>query len=73
MDALVIGLSFHFSVHVGIIIAAAVISHDFSDGINTFTVMFKAGNSLKASLRMLLIDATAPGLGALSTIFFTVP
>jgi ZIP family zinc transporter len=73
MDGLAIGLSFHFSFHVGVIIAVAVISHDFSDGINTFTVMLNAGNSMKASLRMLLIDATTPILGALSTLFFTMP
>jgi ZIP family zinc transporter len=58
---------------VGIIVAVAVISHDFSDGLNTFTVMLNAGNSLRASLRMLLLDAIAPVLGAVSTIFFTIP
>jgi len=73
VDGFAIGLGFHLNVHVGIIVAVAVISHDFSDGINTFTVMLNAGNSLKASLRMLLLDATTPVLGALSTLFFTVP
>jgi zinc transporter, ZIP family len=73
MDGLAIGLSFHLSLHVGIIIAVAVISHDFSDGINTFTVMFNAGNSVRKSLQMLLIDATTPILGAVSTLFFTLP
>ncbi len=73
VDGFAIGLGFHLNVHVGIIVAVAVISHDFSDGMNTFTVMLNAGNSLKASLRMLLLDATTPVLGALSTLFFTVP
>ncbi len=73
LDGFVIGLGFHLSAHVGIIIAIAVISHDFSDGINTFTVMLHSGNSLKASMRMLLLDAAAPVLGVLSTLFFTVP
>ncbi len=73
MDGLAIGLSFHISSHVGIIIAVAVISHDFSDGINTFTVMLSAGNSLKSSLVMLLVDAVTPVLGAASTLFFTIP
>jgi len=73
LDGFAIGLSFHFSFHVGVIIGVAVISHDFSDGINTFTIMLNAGNSLKNSLTMLLIDAVAPVLGALSTLFFTVP
>ena len=73
MDGFAIGLGFHFDIHVGIIVGVAVVSHDFSDGINTFTVMLNAGNSVKASLRMLLLDATTPILGALSTLFFTVP
>lgn len=73
MDGFSIGVGFHFGLHVGIIVAVAVISHDFSDGINTFAVMHNAGNSLRASLEMLLVDATTPILGALSTLFFTVP
>ena len=73
MDGLAIGFSFHFNVHAGIIIAVAVISHDFSDGINTFTVMLNAGNSIKNSLKMLLIDAVTPLLGVFSTLFFTLP
>jgi zinc transporter ZupT len=73
MDGLAIGLSFHLSIHVGIIIAVAVISHDFSDGINTFTVMLHTGNSIKTSLGMLLLDATTPILGVISTLFFNIP
>lgn len=73
MDGFAIGLGFHFDAHIGFIVSVAVISHDFSDGMNTFTVMHNAGNSFRASLRMLLIDATTPILGALSTLFFTMP
>jgi zinc transporter ZupT len=73
IDGFAIGLGFHLDVHVGIIVGVAVISHDFSDGINTFTVMLRAGNSVRASLGMLLLDASAPVLGALSTFLFTVP
>jgi ZIP family zinc transporter len=35
--------------------------------------MLNAGNSLRASLGMLLLDASTPILGALSTLLFTVP
>ena len=73
MDGFAIGLGFHFDSHVGIVVAVAVLSHDFSDGINTFTVMLTAGNSYKASMRMLFLDAVAPILGALSTLFITIP
>jgi len=73
VDGFAIGVGFHLNIHVGIIVAIAVISHDFADGINTFTVMLHAGNSLRASLGMLLLDATTPILGALSTLFVTIP
>lgn len=73
MDGFAIGLGFQANFHVGIIVAVAVISHDFSDGINTFTVMMNAGNSVKSSLRMLLLDAVTPVIGATSTLFFTLP
>jgi ZIP family zinc transporter len=56
-----------------IIITVAVISHDFADGINTVTVMMNSGNSVKSSLRMLLLDAIAPVLGATSTLLIVVP
>jgi len=73
VDGFAIGLGFHLDSHVGIVVAVAVLSHDFSDGINTFTIMRNAGNSSKSSIQMLLLDAVAPVLGALSTLFITVP
>jgi ZIP family zinc transporter len=57
----------------GIIVAMAVICHDFSDGLNTVTVMLRSGNSIKSSMRMLLLDAIAPVLGVVSTLFFILP
>jgi len=69
MDGFAIGLGFQFDAHIGTIVAVAVISHDFADGINTVAVMLSSGNSLKSSLRMLLLDATTPILGAVSTLF----
>jgi len=50
-----------------------VIAHDFSDGMNTVTIMLHAGNSLRSSLAMLLIDAVAPVLGAVATLFIAAP
>ena len=72
-DGFAIGLGFQLGAHVGIIITVAVIAHDFADGINTVTVMTNSGNSVKSSLRMLLLDAIAPVLGAASTLLLTVP
>ena len=73
MDGFAIGLSFQVSVTVGIVVAVAVLAHDFSDGITTMTVMLNAGNSMKASIRMLLIDALAPLVGIIATFFINLP
>jgi ZIP family zinc transporter len=73
IDGLAIGFGFQADIHVGIIIALAVICHDFTDGLSTVTVMLNSGNSLKNSLRMLFLDALAPVLGAVATLFFQMP
>jgi len=73
VDGFAIGLGFQYDFHVGIIVAFAVICHDFSDGLSTVTVMLKSGNSLKSSMRMLLLDATTPILGAASTLLIRLP
>jgi ZIP family zinc transporter len=38
---------------------------------NIVTVMLNSGNSLKSSLRMLMLDAVTPVLGATASIFIT--
>lgn len=73
LEGLTIGLSFQFDFGLGIIAAVAVISHDFCDGLVTITLMISSGNSVKASLGLLVIDAAAPILGATATLFFTLP
>ena len=73
IDGLAIGFGFQADIHVGIIIAIAVICHDFTDGLSSVTVMLDSGNSLKNSLRMLLLDAIAPILGAIAALFIEVP
>ena len=73
LDGLGIGLAFQVSSAVGIVVAAAVLAHDFSDGINTVSLVTKNGGSKKRALQWLIIDAVAPTLGIISTLFFTVP
>jgi len=53
-------------------VALAVIFHDFPDGMNIVTVMLNSGNSLKSAIRMLLLDAITPVLGATLSLFITV-
>ncbi len=72
LDGAAIGLAFKVSVSVGLVVAVAVLVHDFSDGINTVNLILKNNGSHKRALRWLLVDATTPALGALSTLLFTV-
>ena len=73
MDGLGIGLGFQVNTTTGILIAIAVIAHDFTDGMNTVALMLKNKNSVKKAKWFLLLDALAPVLGALSTLFFVLP
>lgn len=71
MDGVGIGLGFQISPSIGILVAIAVISHDFTDGMNTVTLMLSHKNTTKKAVSFLLLDAIAPILGAISTLFFT--
>ena len=73
LDGAVIGLAFQVSVAVGIIVAVAVLVHDFSDGMNTVNVILKNKGKDKKAFYWLLVDALAPVLGVFSTFFFTLP
>ena len=72
-DGVAIGLAFQVNGSVGAAVGLAVIGHDFADGLNTMALMLTNGNSRGRSVRLLLLDATAPILGASSTLFFTLP
>lgn len=73
LDGVGIGLGFHISTHVGVLISIAVIAHDFSDGLNTVSIMLLHRNTTKRSFRLLVADAIAPVLGAASTFLFIIP
>jgi zinc transporter ZupT len=72
LDGVAIGIAFKVSVAVGLIVAVAVLVHDFSDGINTVNLILKNDGDKKQALRWLVVDALAPVLGVLSTLFFTL-
>lgn len=72
LDGVGIGLAFQVNVAVGLVVAAAVLAHDFSDGINTVNVVVRHGGEYTKALRWLLVDAVAPVLGVLATLLFTV-
>lgn len=73
LDGAAIGLAFQVSEAVGVIVAIAVLVHDFSDGINTVNLILKNNGTLRSAFKWLLVDASAPVLGILSTLFFTLP
>lgn len=73
LDGVGIGLGFQISSHIGLLIAIAVIAHDFSDGLNTVTLMLVNKNTTKKALMLLTVDALTPLLGVLSTRLFSIP
>jgi zinc transporter ZupT len=73
LDGVAIGLAFQTSKAVGIIVAIAVLTHDFSDGINTMNIVLKNRGNRTIALRWLLLDAVAPVVGIASTLLFTLP
>jgi ZIP family zinc transporter len=73
MDGVGLGLAFQVSPAVGLTVAIAVIAHDFCDGLNTVSLMLMHRNTTARALGMLVLDAFAPVLGALSTFAFSVP
>ncbi|MEU3825282.1 ZIP family metal transporter [Streptomyces sp. SID486] len=73
MDGVAVGAAFQVGGGMGTAVALAVIAHDFADGFNTFTITSLYGNARRRAVGMLLADACAPVLGALSTVFFHLP
>ncbi|MEK7576368.1 MAG: ZIP family metal transporter [Patescibacteria group bacterium] len=72
LDGLAIGLAFKVSSSVGVIVAIAVLVHDFSDGINTVNVILKNKGSIREAYRWLFVDALTPLAGVLATTFFSL-
>jgi zinc transporter ZupT len=73
LDGIAIGVAFQASHAVGITVAIAVLTHDFSDGINAMNVVLKNRGSSRQGLRWLLLDAAAPVIGIAATYFFALP
>src|SRR5205814_5485624 len=73
LDGVAIGIGFQASTAVGLIVTAAVVTHDFSDGINTVSFILRGGGGMRRVLPWLFIDAIAPVLGVAFTLFFVIP
>ncbi len=64
LDGFAMGVAFQASHEIGLIVAAAVLAHDFADGLNTVNVVTKNGGTRAFALRWLAVDAAAPVVGA---------
>ena len=73
LDGFAIGLAFEVSAAAGAIVSAAVLAHDFSDGINTVSIILRNKGDNRSAFGWLLIDATAPVAGAASTLILPFP
>lgn len=73
LDGAAVGLAFQVSVSTGLIVALAVLAHDFSDGINTVSMIVRHGGERARAFRYLLVDALAPVLGIIAASFIHIP
>jgi len=64
LDGFAMGIAFQASQAIGLVVATAVLAHDFADGLNTVNVVTKNGGSRKFAMRWLAVDAIAPVVGA---------
>jgi len=71
-DGIAIGIAFQASTAIGLVVTIAVLTHDFSDGINTVNFVLKEGGEWKKAFRWLLVDAIAPVIGIASTLLFKI-
>jgi ZIP family zinc transporter len=72
LDGVGIGLAFKVSPEIGLVVALAVLAHDFSDGINTVNMILKNAGERARAAGWLMVDALAPVCGVLVTLFFTL-
>ncbi|HEX8918170.1 MAG TPA: ZIP family metal transporter [Chloroflexota bacterium] len=72
-DGLAIGLGFRIDSTLGLLVAVAVIGHDFSDGLNTVSYLVAHRQPHGRSVRMLIADAVAPLIGAIVGSLAPVP
>jgi len=68
LDGFAIGVGFQTNFRIGLLISLAVIAHDFSDGLNTVTVVIAHGNAIERAVRWLMVDAIAPMAGAVTAL-----
>jgi len=72
LDGFGIGMAFKVSPTVGWIVAIAVLSHGFWDGINTVNMILKTDGERTSAIRWLAAASLAPAAGVASTYFLAI-
>jgi len=72
LDGVAIGAAYQVNPTIGLLVALAVIFHDFTDGINTVTLMLKNRQQLRNATIFLVMDAIAPVLGVTVTSLIAI-
>jgi ZIP family zinc transporter len=71
LDGFALGVAFQTNAQIGIVVAVAVLAHDFADGLNTVNVVMKNGGTRGFALKWLAMDAVAPVIGAGASLLLT--
>lgn len=72
LDGVAIGAAYQVNPTIGLLVALAVICHDFTDGINTVTLMLKNKQRVRNATIFLVMDAIAPVTGVLITSLISI-
>jgi zinc transporter ZupT len=72
LDGVAIGAAYQVNPTIGLLVALAVIFHDFTDGINTVTLMLKNKQDVRNATIFLVIDAIAPVSGVAITSLISI-
>ncbi len=72
LDGVALGLSFQVSQSLGIAVAIAVVSHAFTDGLNTVALLMNAGSWKRSSISLLALDGLARISGAAVGTYFAI-
>lgn len=73
LDGVAIAVGFQGGATLGVLVSLAILTHDFSDGLNTVTLVLAHGNPVRRAQRWLLVDASTPMLGALVGVLIPLP
>ncbi len=71
IEGAAIGSAFQLGAPAGLIVAFAVISHDFADGMNIVAVTLKNGHPNRSAKAFLLADGIAPVLGVFASFMLS--